>query len=465
MLRITTNIYPDSCKNPYIKDVKFELDFSKKKPICVFRGSATGCGITSDTNMRLKASELSHSWMKEGKNILDAKLTGWNRKPKIYDGQLDEIDTESFNFKIPKRQMNKPPPNFMPLEEQSQHKYILNIDGHVKAFRLGNELRMGSVILLVDSPYTLWFQDKLKEDEHYVLVNKDLSNLEEKINWCINHEEECTQIAKNASEFYKKYLSKEGTYNYFQSLISDLSLHRKAPSYKMIENTLNIVAAYRDPGDGTRKQQLDVFKKQIKAIFKNKINYHLYIIEQEGERDDYDIINEKLRQPNSKMAKFNLGMIKNIGYVIANEESKQDKNPYFVLSDIDLLPSQMLIDDYLKYPDKPIHLANLGTRYNTEDKNKDFLGGVISFNSNDFESCNGYPNHYWGWGGEDESLKYRLEENKIEITKSEHPVIDLESLTMEEKMDDLRKRKNKENLKWEKASEEKKRNNWKNSGI
>ena len=77
-------------------------------------------------------------------------------------------------------------------------------------------------------------------------------------------------------------------------------------------------------------------------------------------------------------------------------------------------------------------------------KNKDFLGGVISFNSKDFESCNGYPNHYWGWGGEDESLKYRLDQNKIEITKSEYPVIDLESFTMEEKMDDLRKRKNKE---------------------
>ena len=45
------------------------------------------------TNMRLKAAELSHRWMEEGKNILDAKLTGWNRKPKIYDGQLDEIDT------------------------------------------------------------------------------------------------------------------------------------------------------------------------------------------------------------------------------------------------------------------------------------------------------------------------------------------------------------------------------------
>ena len=46
-------------------------------------------------------------------------------------------------------------------------------------------------------------------------------------------------------------------------------------------------------------------------------------------------------------------------------------------------------------------------------------------------------------------MKYRLDQNKIEITKSEHPIIDLESFTMEEKMDDLRKRKNKENLKWE----------------
>ena len=116
--------------------------------------------------------------------------------------------------------MNKPPPNFMPLEGQSQHKYILNIDGHVKAFRLGNELRMGSVILLVDSPYTLWFQDKLK-DEHYVLVNKDLSNLEEKsigVSITVN----CAKIAKNALEFSKKYLSKEE-----HTIISKINIRSK----------------------------------------------------------------------------------------------------------------------------------------------------------------------------------------------------------------------------------------------
>ena len=50
--------------------------------MAVFRGSCTGCGITIDTNMRLKAAYLSEKYKLEGKNILDAKLIGWNKKPK-----------------------------------------------------------------------------------------------------------------------------------------------------------------------------------------------------------------------------------------------------------------------------------------------------------------------------------------------------------------------------------------------
>ena len=116
MLRITKDIYPDSCKNPYNPLPDLELDFSKKKSVCVFRGSATGCGITTDTNMRLKAAQLSYEWSKsdefknkEDEDILDVKLTSWNKKPKIYEGKFDEIKET--------------------------------------AFRLVNELRMGSVIL------------------------------------------------------------------------------------------------------------------------------------------------------------------------------------------------------------------------------------------------------------------------------------------------------------------------------
>ena len=62
----------------------------------------------------------------------------------------------------------------------------------------------------------------------------------------------------------------------------------------------------------------------------------------------------------SDMAKFNLGRLKNIGYKLT-----KNKKQYFILSDIDLIPSEDLIDSYLSIPDDDqfIHLAAKGTRY------------------------------------------------------------------------------------------------------
>ena len=136
------------------------------------------------------------------------------------------------------------------------------------------------------------------------------------------------------------------------------------------------------------------------------------------------------------MAKFNLGMLKNIGFVIANK-SESDKS-YTILTDVDLLPSKNLVDTYLSYPENVIHLANKGTRYNIDGKNESFLGGAISVNKEDFEKCNGYPNNFWGWGGEDDALYHRMEKNKIKIDRGEYPVIDLEEYTLTEKLDILR---------------------------
>ena len=465
MLRITKDIYPDSCKNPYNPLPDIESEFSKKKSVCVFRGSATGCGTTIETNMRLKAAQLSYEWEKsgefknkDGENILDAKLTAWNKKPKIYEGEFDEINIKDFKFETGKS-------NFMDLKEQSKHKYILNIDGHVKAFRLGNELRMGSVILLVDSPYTLWFQNKLKEYEHYVPVKDDLSNLKDRLQWCLDNDDKCKEIANNAKKFYDKHLSREGTYNYFNNLISNLSKLRKPPVYTMNENRLSIIVAYRDPGDGTRKSQLDIFLQQMQVIFNGKTSYHIYIVEQESERDDYDSLDDLIKQPGSKMAKFNLGRLKNIGYQIAHKENSDVQNNYYILSDVDLLPSVELLPKYLEYPNTPIHLANMGTRYNKDKKDKHFLGGVISVNTEDFKKSNGYPNNFWGWGGEDNALNFRFKNNNIRIDKTNSPIIDLENLSIEKKLEDLKARKNKEQRKWEKLKEDKEDNNWKKNGL
>ncbi len=245
-----------------------------------------------------------------------------------------------------------------------------------------------------------------------------------------------------------------------KNLIPELQDLVKKPNNNMI---MNVIVAYRDPGDGTRKEQLKQFKEQMNLIFKDQTDIRIYIIEQEKNRDDYGLLPGLIKQPNSNMAKFNLGILKNIGFDIASKSMKNKKNAYYILSDVDLLPSINLIPDYLKFPDTPIHLGNKGTRYNMDGKDQSFLGGVISINKQDFIKANGYPNNFWGWGGEDNALNRRLKDNKINIYKSNEPVIDLEKLNLNEKLAKLRTEKTKEMRKIEKLESDK--SSWKENGL
>jgi len=112
--------------------------------------------------------------------------------------------------------------NFLSPEQQSTYKYIINIDGHVSAFRISLELNMGSTILLVDSPWKMWFSRFLIPYVHYVPVKSDLSNLIDQVKWCQTHDSDCETIANNARLFYVKYLSKNAILDYLQKTLCDL---------------------------------------------------------------------------------------------------------------------------------------------------------------------------------------------------------------------------------------------------
>ena len=67
--------------------------------------------------------------------------------------------------------------------EQRKYKYIINIDGHVKAFRLSMELGSGCVGFTCESEWKLWYSNMLIPYKHYVPVKSDLSDyLIEQIN-------------------------------------------------------------------------------------------------------------------------------------------------------------------------------------------------------------------------------------------------------------------------------------------
>lgn len=222
---ITQRYYPSSCSN--VNKSLVISDWNKKIATAIFRGSGTGCGITPDTNQRLKIAELSYLWNKDrrynnqnkldGIPYLNAGVVGWNKRDKKFMGKpIDIINTRKLKF-------NKV--DYIDMNDQTNHKYIIHLDGHVSAYRLSKELSFGCVILKVESlyDYQLWFSSLLKPWIHYIPVKKDMSDLADIITWCKKNDSKCKSIAENAKLFYQKYIQKDYIYDYLQTCFNDMS--------------------------------------------------------------------------------------------------------------------------------------------------------------------------------------------------------------------------------------------------
>jgi len=218
------NIYtPDNdnsgkCQNNYLTN-KLNIQWKDKKSVAFFRGKSTGCGNDINSNTRLKLAYFDSKWNTNNTNqILDAKLVDW-----VYRLKKSEKDTE-FN-KVNIRKLESKGIKLsekVPLNEVYKYKYLINVDGNVAAYRLGFLLGTGSVVLIVEGKYKLWFQQWLQENIHYISIKEDLSDLKEKIEWCINHDEECQKIAENSVKFFNEKLTLEPIYDYMINTIKQL---------------------------------------------------------------------------------------------------------------------------------------------------------------------------------------------------------------------------------------------------
>lgn len=93
----------------------------------------------------------------------------------------------------------------------------------------------------------------------------------------------------------------------------------------------------------------------------------------------------------------------NVGYVEAVKEYDYD---CLVFSDVDLIP----MDDRNLYRcfDKPRHLAVAMDKFGFNLPYENYFGGVSSLTKEQFLNINGFPNSYWGWGGEDDDIYNRI---------------------------------------------------------
>lgn len=76
-----------------------------------------------------------------------------------------------------------------------QHKYQINIDGTVAAYRLPYLLVGDSVVLKQDSIYYEHFYNELQPWKHYIPVKSNLSDLLEKLKWAKDNDEEVRSVS------------------------------------------------------------------------------------------------------------------------------------------------------------------------------------------------------------------------------------------------------------------------------
>ncbi|KAJ8601550.1 hypothetical protein CTAYLR_005230 [Chrysophaeum taylorii] len=215
---------------------QFDCAWDDKVETAFFRGTATGGGVTVLDNQRLAIASLSHEWktaaarangpagLRERRaaragreKLLDAALTGWNRRDKKLGAKpMTYIRPHDFLFEAGRD-------NFVPIFQQSRYKYLIYVEGHCAACRYGFMMRLGSVILKVESRCVadkIWFFPLLRPFVDHIPVRADLSDLADKIRWCRANDAKCQKIARNAKTLWDTYVSKRGLLDYVQLVVS-----------------------------------------------------------------------------------------------------------------------------------------------------------------------------------------------------------------------------------------------------
>ena len=219
-------------------------------------------------------------------------------------------------------------------------------------------------------------------------------------------------------------------------------------------NSIAIIVPFRDlHASQNRAKHLQQFIPHMKSFLGNLVasnrirDYHIYIIEQSDDE-----------------RKFNRGKLLNIGFDFALKRSEKHppKHNVFIFHDVDLLPQSDMDNWYAKFPERPIHIARVWDRYNNNNK---YFGGIVSFSEEDYKRINGYPNTFWGWGGEDDEMQLRLETLNIKWDAPDSgTIVDLEGMDLTTKLSFLKQNKEwKCMVKWEALNEH--ATTWKTNGM
>lgn len=170
----------------------------------------------------------------------------------------------------------------------------------------------------------------------------------------------------------------------------------------------------RDGGRHTPKNCVALQKVAFIIPFRHRdehLKYWLYYLHPILQRQQLDYGVYVINQQDGEET-FNRAKLLNIGFVEALKEYNYD---CFVFSDVDLIP----MDDRNIYKcySQPRHLSVSMDKFGFRLPYKQYFGGVSALSKDQFQKINGFPNNYWGWGGEDDDIYNRIVSRGMSLSR------------------------------------------------
>ncbi|KAM9207277.1 beta-1,4-galactosyltransferase 1 [Dugong dugon] len=156
---------------------------------------------------------------------------------------------------------------------------------------------------------------------------------------------------------------------------------RYAPKNCVSPHKVAIIIPFRN-----RQEHLKYWLYYLHPILqRQQLDYGVYVINQDGD------------------SMFNRAKLLNVGF---QEALKDYDYNCFVFSDVDLIP----MDDHNTYRcfSQPRHISVAMDKFGFSLPYVQYFGGVSALSKQQFLTINGFPNNYWGWGGEDDDIFNRL---------------------------------------------------------
>ncbi|XP_078487463.1 beta-1,4-galactosyltransferase 1-like [Ciona intestinalis] len=167
------------------------------------------------------------------------------------------------------------------------------------------------------------------------------------------------------------------------------------PSDCKCRNKTAVIVPFRD-----REHHLSYFLYYLhRLLHRQQLCYVIFVVEQNDDKP------------------FNRGRLSNIGFKYASNLSNFD---CYIIHDVDMIAE----DDRIIYTCRDrqvVHYTFLLSKYNYRLVYHGYAGGGIGYTKEQFEKTNGFPNEYYGWGGEDDDINIRINEKGFGVYRSPEP--------------------------------------------